>query len=124
MRKLAFVLLIALAPVSAANAQNMPLNQFLDRATALEKKGPLALMSSDLGRLKKEMQASGKALGAERRAAMKAGKPPAFCPPQKQAGFSPSEILGHFRAIPAAQRAQMTTRDGFRSLLAKRYPCG
>ena len=124
MRKLAFVLLLALAPVSAANAQNMPLNQFLAKATALEKKGPLALMSSDLGRLKKEMQTAGKALAVERRAAIKAGQKPAFCPPEKQAGFSPGEILGHFRALPAAQRARMTTKDGFRSLLAKRYPCG
>jgi len=123
MTKIAFVLLLALAPLSAANAQNMPLDQFLARATALEKKGPLALMSSDLGRLKKEMQNSGKAIGMERKAALKAGKTPAFCPPEKQAGFSPKDILGHFRAIPAAQRARMTTRDGFRSLLANRYPC-
>jgi hypothetical protein len=123
MRKVALGLLIALAPLSAASAQNMPLNQFLDKATALEKKGPMALLSSDMGRLKKEMQASGKALGAERRAALKAGKTPAFCPPEKQAGFSPREILGHFRSIPAAQRARMSTKDAFRSLLANRYPC-
>ncbi|HEX8214506.1 MAG TPA: hypothetical protein VF582_03430 [Allosphingosinicella sp.] len=123
MRKVAFFILLAAAPISAASAQNMPLNQFLARATALEKKGPMALFSSDMGRLKKEMQNSGLALRDERRAAVRAGSKPAFCPPAKQAGFSPREILGHFRSIPASQRARMTTKDGFRSLLANRYPC-
>jgi len=123
MRKTGLVILLAFVPIGAAHAQNMPLNQFLNRATALEKKGPMALLSSDMGVLKREMQNSGASLRAERLAAQAAGKKPAFCPPAKPVGMSPKEILDHMRSIPAAQRARMTTRDGFRSLMVRKYPC-
>ena len=115
-------LCLAAAP-AAASAQAMPLSQCLDKANALEKKGPLALLSSDLKLLKKEMAGASAALRAERLAAQKSGRKPAYCPPAKQAGMGVDEILGHFRAIPAAQRARMTSKDGFRSLLARKYPC-
>lgn len=123
MRRVALAFLLAVAPMSAANAQNMPLNQFLAKATALEKKGPLALFSSDMGRLKKEMQNSGKELRAERLAAKAAGKKQAFCPPEKGAALNSSELLGHFRSIPQAQRDRMRTRDGFWSFMTRKYPC-
>lgn len=101
----------------------MPLNQFLDKATALEKKGPLALLSSDIGRLKKEIQNSGKELRAERLAVGAAGKKPAFCPPEEGASVNSTELLGHFRSIPQAQRNSMRTKDAFRSFMARKYPC-
>jgi len=123
MRRIGIVVLFAALPLTAAQAQNMPLAQFLDKATKLEKKGAMALLSSDFGRLKKEMQASAGALRQERLAAQQAGRQPAYCPPAKQGGVGVQEILGHFRSIPAAQRARMTTKDGFRSLLARKYPC-
>jgi hypothetical protein len=123
MRKIAFVLLLAAAPLSAANAQNMPLNQFLAKATVLEKKGPMALFSSDMGRLKKEIQNSAKQLRAERLAAKAAGRKQAFCPPEKGSSLNSSEILSHFRSIPPAQRERMRTKDAFRSLMARKFPC-
>lgn len=123
MKKLAVALLLAVVPMSGAYAQNMPLSQFLERATALEKKGAMALFSSDMKRLKKEMQTSAKELRAERLAAQRTGKKPAFCPPEKQSGLAVGEILGHFRSIPAAERNRMTSKDGFRSLMVKKYPC-
>ena len=124
MRKTALFMLLALAPVTAASAQNMPLNQFLVKAAALEKKGPLALLSSDMGRLKKEIQNSAKAVRAERLAAKAAGKKQAFCPPEKGASLNSSEVLSHFRSIPPAQRDRMRTRDAWRSLMVRRFPCG
>ena len=123
MRKITLTLLLALAPATAANAQNMPLNQFLAKATALEKKGPMALFSSDLGRLKKEIENSAKQLRAERLAAKAAGRPQAFCPPEKGGSMNSNEILSHFRSIPPAQRDRMRTRDGMRSLMVRKYPC-
>lgn len=123
MRRLGIVILLAVLPVTAANAQAMPLSQFLAKATALEKKGAMALFSSDMKLLKKEMAASAKELRAERLAARAAGKKPAFCPPENQSGLAVAEILGHFRSIPAAQRDRMRTKDGFRSLMARKYPC-
>ena len=124
MRKLALLLVLAVAPASAANAQNMPLNQFLAKATALEKKGPLALMSSDLGRLKKEIENSAKQLRGERLAAKAAGRPQAFCPPEKGGSMNSNEILRYFRSIPPAQRERMRTKDAMRSLMVRKYPCG
>lgn len=123
MQKLAVALLLSVVPVTAAQAQNMPLNQFLDKATALEKKGAMALFSSDIGRLKKEIQNSGKELRAERLAAAAAGRKPAFCPPEKGASLNSSELLSHFRSIPQAQRARMRTKEAFRNFMARKYPC-
>jgi hypothetical protein len=123
MRKTALFLVLTLAPLAGANAQNMPLNQFLAKAAALEKKGPLALLSGDMKRLKNEVQSSANELRTERLAALAARKRPAFCPPQKPTGVGVSEILGHFRSIPAAQRARMRTKDAWRSLMVKKYPC-
>ena len=123
MRKIAFVLLLTVAPVTAAHAQNMPLNQFLTKANALEKKGPLALVSGDFGLLKREMQNSFKQLRAERLAAKAAGRKQAFCPPEKGASLGSSEILSHFRSIPQPQRDRMRTKDAFRNLMVRKYPC-
>lgn len=106
-----------------AAAQSMPLPTFLAKAAALEKKGAMALFSGDLKVLKREMEGSATALRGERLAATKAGKRPAYCPPAKRGPMSSDEILSHMRAIPAAQQSRMTTRDGFRSLMVRKYPC-
>jgi hypothetical protein len=111
-----------LAFSSAAAAQNMPLQTFLSKGEALNKKGPLALFSGDLKLLKREMQASANQLKAERLAAVKAGKRPAYCAPNGTP-LSSDEILAHFRSIPPAARARMTSKDGFRSLMVKKHPC-
>jgi len=121
-----FKIIVAIAaivtPLSMSQAQNMPLNQFLARANALEKKGAMAVFSSDMRLMKKEMSASAEYLRAERLAMQAARTKPAYCPPAKQS-MNTVEILTHFRAIPAAQRNLMRTKDAFRSLLAKKYPC-
>jgi hypothetical protein len=113
-------LIMSAAP---AAAQSMPLPTFLAKADGLKRKGALALFSGDLKVLKKEMQGSAQQLRAERLAAAKDGKKPAYCPPEKAGGLDSNEVLSHFHSIPAAQRARMTTKDGFRSLMAKKYPC-
>ena len=123
MRKIALGFLILAMPFSAAQAQTMPLPQFLTKATALKKKGPLALFSSDLKLLQKEVQASGSQLRAERLAAAKAGRKPAYCPPDKGGALGAEEVLAHFQSIPAAQRERMRVKDGMRSLFARKYPC-
>jgi hypothetical protein len=83
----------------------------------------MAIFSSDMGRLKKEIQNSAKELRAERLAAKAAGRKPAFCPPEKGAALNASEILSHFRSIPPAQRDRMRTREAMRSLMARKFPC-
>jgi hypothetical protein len=112
-----------IVPTAAVHAQAMPLPQFLAKATALEKKGAMALFSGDLNLLKKEITGSAGQLRAERLAAQKAGRKPAYCPPEKGGGIGSKELLTHFRAIPAAQRERMQVRDGMRSFMARKFPC-
>ncbi len=118
----AFVALsLAAVPAVAAHAQAMPVSQFLAKAEALQKKGAMALFSSDIGLLKREIQNSGKQLRSEQLAAQKAGRKPAACMPAK-ASMNSSELLAHFRSIPPQQRG-MPVKAALAGLMQKKYPC-
>jgi hypothetical protein len=121
LRHLLTALFLAAAPATALQAQTMPVSTFLAKADALKKRGPMALLSGDVGLLKKEIQNSGAAVRAEQLAAKKAGRKPAYCVPEK-ASFNSDEVLAHFRAIPAAQQS-MPVKAAFASLVRKKYPC-
>jgi hypothetical protein len=114
-------LVVIALPAAALQAQSMPVSTFLTKADALKKKGPLALFSSDIGLLKKEIQNSAKTLRAEQIAAKKAGRKLPYCLPEK-ASFNSTELLDHFRSIPAAQR-NIPVQAGFAGLVRKKYPC-
>lgn len=119
MKMIVLALACGAAPLSAAAA--MPLSQFLPKAEALAKKGAMAIFSSDLGVIKKEMETSGSQIRAERLAAIKAGRKPDFCPPSK-GSFNADELLNHLRAVPAAQRG-MPFKAAYKSFLVKKFPC-
>ncbi|HEX8381998.1 MAG TPA: hypothetical protein VF592_01345 [Sphingomonas sp.] len=105
------------APVQAA----MTVGEFIAKANALSAKGPMALFSSDLGLLKREMTGVArqlKAEGAQRRAA---GLPPRACPP-KGAKMGPAELMSAMNAIPPAERG-MSLKDGFVRAMSARFPC-
>ena len=121
MRRILLGFLLAAAPLGALHAQAMPVAQFLAKADALQKKGAMALFSSDIGLLKREIQNSAKQLRAEQDAAKKAGRTPATCLPDK-ASMNSNEILAHFRSIPPQQRA-MPVKAAFAGLMRKKYPC-
>ena len=119
----AVTLTSAAAPVAA---QTMPLDQFIERGTKLERKGPLAMLHrSEIKLLMGEGRAAGELNRAERIADEKAGRKAAYCPPAnaKAQNINPRQLLGELRAIPAAKRRGMTVRDGMRHLSAQRYPC-
>lgn len=118
--KLMAAALLAAAPVTAASAMNVA--DFLLKADALEKKGMMALFSSDLKLLKGEVEAAGKQLRSERLAAQKAGRKPVYCPPAK-GGMSPQELVALLRTIPPAQRPRTELKDGLRTVFARKYPC-
>jgi hypothetical protein len=118
--KLMIAAMLAAMPLTAADAMNVA--AFLEKASALEKKGMMALFSSDYKLLKGEVETASTQLRAERVAAQKAGKQPAYCPPPKS-GLSPQELLAQLRTIPVAQRARMDVKDGLRTVLARKYPC-
>jgi hypothetical protein len=120
----ALLLVLALAvsaPAIAAppgSAQN-----FLDRAHRLKSKGPLAFFDSDYGRLKAEATAVGKAIGDDRIAAQRAGKPILYCSPDARAQLGSFEFIDGLDAIPPAERAHMTLKDGMIRVLQQKYPC-
>jgi hypothetical protein len=117
------VLAAALIALPVAALQAMSVAVFLEKADALKSRGALALFSSDLRLLKSEVTTAGAALRAERQAAERAGRRPAYCPPGGRGRIDSNELIGHFRAFPPAQRARMEVRDALRSLLVRKYPC-
>lgn len=106
---------LAAAPGSAQN--------FLDRAHRLKAKGPFAFFDSDYGKLKTEATAVGKAIGDERIAAEKAGKPILYCSPSPRAQLGSFEFIDGLDAIPAGERAHMSLKDAMIRVLQKKYPC-
>ena len=117
-----FVVALAVsAPALAAppgSAQN-----FLDRAHHLKAKGPFAFFDSDYGKLKAEATAVGKAIGDDRIAAEKAGKPILYCSPSARAELGSFEFIDGLDAIPAGERAHMSLKDAMIRVLEKKYPC-
>jgi len=120
MKKLILGALLIALPLSALQAMNVA--AFLQKADALEKKGMMALFSSDYRLLKSEVEAASATLRTERLAAERIHRHGAYCPPA-QAGLKSDEILAYFRAIPAAQRPRMDVKVALRGLLARKYPC-
>ncbi len=119
-KKLLAAALLALVPFGAAQA--MDVATFLAKAEALQKKGMMALMSSDYKLLKREIETNAQVLRAEREAAERARRKPAYCPPPKQS-LTSNEILAAFRTIPAPQRPRIQVKDALRALMARKYPC-
>jgi hypothetical protein len=121
--KTRILLAAALAALPLAPAQAMDVAAFLHKADALEKKGMMALFSSDYKLLKGEVEAASGQLRAERLAAEKAGRRPAYCPGRAAGGLNSNELLAHLRTIPAAQRPGVAMKDALRDLYARKYPC-
>lgn len=113
---------LIVAPVSAARAQDV--ERFLVRVDRLLARGPLALVSRDFYRLKREIEADGQALKREYARAKAAGEKTAFCPPAKgKPKVGKTEFLAALRAVPVAKRRSTDTKDVLRGLLERKYPC-
>ena len=116
--------LAALVLASASPALAMDVEAFLVRVEALERLGPFAFFSRDFYRLKKMVEEDGEVLKAEFAEAKTAGRPVAFCPPEKgKPRVSPNEYLAALRAVPQDQRRATTTKDVLKSVLERKYPC-
>ena len=117
------MLAAALVTLPATAAQAMDVATFLGKADALQQKGMLAMFSSDIGLLKKEMQADVKALVDEARAAAAAHRPHAFCPQPGGMSLNSNEIVAALRTVPAPERPRTDVKEPLRALLARKYPC-
>lgn len=123
MRVVAIGALTALFIASGAPAQSMNAAAFHQRAVALQKKGPLALFSSDLKLLMDQVKADLHQIRGERLAAKAAGKQAAFCPPGDGAKLTEKDILAAMEAVPPAERHRTSTKDALLAFLVRRHPC-
>lgn len=113
----------ALVLAAASPASAMSVQTFLSKAEALKKKGPLALFSSDLSLLKKQVTADAAEIRKERLAAEAERRAAAFCPPAGGIKLTDKDIVAAMEAVPAAQRPTTSTRAALRSYFARRFPC-
>jgi hypothetical protein len=118
---LAGALLFAAVPAAAA-AGDMSVATFLAKADALKAKGMMALMSSDIGTLRDEASAAGRAYRAKLVADKAAGRAPESCPPPKSS-LGSDVLIAHLRSYPEAQRTRLTMKAAMANLLRKTFPC-
>lgn len=123
MRKIILLGLALSFAAPALGAAPGTAQNFLDRANRLKAKGPLAFFDGDYGRLKAEATSVGKAIGDDRIAAERAGKPILYCSPKARAQLGSFEFIDGLTAIPAAERANMSLKDAMVRVLQKKYPC-
>lgn len=110
------VLLCGMAP------GDMSVAAFLQRASLLERLGPLAIATPDAQYLKAEVVAAGKRYKARIDADRKAGRKTTSCPPES-GSLTPEQWLAHLRSYPAASRKSISVYSAFDGLMRKRYPC-
>jgi hypothetical protein len=107
----------------AAVAQSMNAEAFYQRAAALQKKGVMALFSSDLKALTNEGKAAGAKARQQRLAAIAAGQKPRFCPPEGPVSIGNNEFFDRLSAIPAADRSRIDMAEATTRILAAKFPC-
>lgn len=117
----------ALSIAAAAQLPSMSVAEFLEKAEALQKRGVLALVSSDFGRLKAQTASDAQAFAADLRSALQTHRRPPACPPKNgdravTIQFTPDELLGYFRSIPPSQR-NISSKQAFSEFMSKKYPC-
>lgn len=121
--KLNLVAALALVVPAVASAQSMNAQRFHERATALQKKGVMALFSGgEIKALTHEAQAAGQRAAESRRAALKADQTPRFCP-QRPGKMDDKEFMARLTAIPAVERAGIDMTEAMTRILAAKYPC-
>jgi hypothetical protein len=124
MLPLRYASLLLLAVPAAVSAQSMNAETFNKRAVALKKKGPMALFSrGEIKALTTEGEAAGKKASEMRRAAVKAGQKPRYCPPPGKDTMGSDEFMKRLAAIPAADRAKIDMTEASNRLLAHKFPC-
>lgn len=119
-----FRMFVAFALVAVPGAASaMPVSTFLAKAEALKAKGPLALFSSDLKLLMRQVKADAAVLAAENKAAEAARRQKAYCTPAAGVTMNEKDVLAAMQAVPAPERPTTETKAALRAHLARRYPC-
>jgi len=121
MKRLLPALAAVLVLVPAA-ARAMPVSEFLTEAADIPH-NPSALLRADARRLMGEVRSAFTTVRDERRAAVAAGRTPAFCPPEgARMSISAEDLLARLNSIPASRR-HISVTQAVREWMAERYPC-
>lgn len=121
-RLVAAVVLASLAQVAVA--QSMNAEAFYQRATALQKKGMMAVFSGgEIKALMHEGQAAGASARKQRQTALASGQKPRFCPPPGVVKINSEEFMNRLSAIPARERAHIDMTEATTRILAVKFPC-
>jgi hypothetical protein len=108
---------------TGASAQSMYADDFYQRASVLQNRGPLALLSKDASLLMAEGKAAGQKAREQRQATLAAGKKPRFCPPPGKVSIGSGEFMKRLGTIPAAQRRTIDMTEATTRILAMKFPC-
>jgi len=109
---------------SGANAQTMNAEQFHQRATALKKKGAMAIFSGgEIKALTNEGKAAAAKAREQRLAAVKAGQKPRYCPPEGKHSMDGNEFMNRLGVIPAAERVRIDMTEAMTRILIQKFPC-
>lgn len=124
MRLKLFCVAVALAVPTAASAQSMNAENFLQRANKLKAKGPMALFSrGEIKVLMNEGKAATEAARSQRLAAIKADKKPRYCPPEGRGSMNSDEFMTRLGAIPRAERQRINMTEAMNRILMVKFPC-
>ena len=120
--KLIVAAVAASVPVMAS-AQSMSAETFFQKAQALQRKGMMAMFSSDVKKLMKEAKAAGETARAERLAAAKANQKPRYCPPAGSQRLGSDEFMQRLGAIPRGDRLRIDMTEAMIRIMASKFPC-
>ena len=112
----------ALIP-AMASAQSMSAETFFQKAQALQRKGMMAMFSSDVKKLMKEAKAAGETARAQRLAALKMGGKPRYCPPSGSQRMSSDEFMERLGAMSRADRLKIDMTEVMVRINSAKFPC-
>ena len=116
----AAAILLACLVVTPACA-TMTVADFLGKVDGLKAKGPLALFSADIGKLKREGK---EAVTVFYEQASPPGKPRNACPPPRDKfDMADGEFMGMLKAVPVPERTNVSVAQAVTAGLNRRYPC-
>ena len=123
MRLKLIVAAVAASVPAMASAQSMSAEIFFQKAQALQRKGMMAMFSSDVKKLMKEAKAAGETARAQRLATLKLGGKPRYCPASGSQRMGSDEFMQRLGAMPRTERLKIDMTEAMIRILSVKFPC-
>ena len=123
MRMKLIVAAVAASVPAMASAQSMSAESFFQKAEALQRKGMMAMFSSDVKKLMKEAKAAGETARAQRLAALKMGGKPRYCPPPGSQRMGSDEFMERLGAMSRVDRLKIDMTEVMIRINSVKFPC-